>query len=209
LPSPRPLPDRARADRACAPAPPAAAPELPAIAVTAGGLTSAEVARRTLASSASVRARQAEVEAASAKVDQTMIQFFPRLTLKATYTRLSSTSSDFGSGALVGAANPGLLTTGPCPGGVGTCVLDSAGVPVGAAAFSIETIHDNYALNAQLIGALSDYVLRLSTPPRLPASVRRSRARRAVQSAGRSRSITVGACLARGAAQKSERPSRR
>lgn len=129
----------------------------------AGGLTADQVARRTVASSATVRAKLAEVEAAEAKVTQTAVQFFPRVTLKATYTRLSPVSSGFGSGALVGAGNPGLLTVGACPGGVGQCVLDSQGQPVGAAAFSIESLQNNYALSAQLAVPISDYVTRLSS----------------------------------------------
>lgn len=150
------------AHAAVAQQPPPKPAELPTIEAVPGGLTASEVARRTLATSATVRARQAEVDAAEAKVDQTMIQFFPRVTLQATYTRLSPVSSGFGSGALVGAGNPGLLTTGPCPAGGGTCVLDSAGQPVGAAAFAIETLEDNYSLTGQIVVPLSDYVLRLS-----------------------------------------------
>ncbi len=128
-----------------------------------GGLTSDQVARRTVASSATVRAKLAEVEAAEAKVTQTAVQFFPRVTLKATYTRLSPVSSGFGSGALVGAGNPGLLTVGACPGGAGQCVLDSQGQPVAAAAFSIDSLQNNYSLNAQLTVPISDYITRLNS----------------------------------------------
>lgn len=140
----------------------------------AGGLTSSQVARRTVASSATVRARQAEVEVAEAKFDQTTVQYFPRVGLKATYTRLSPVSSGFGSGALVGAGNPGLLTTGPCPGGVGVCVLDSAGQPVGAAAFEIESLKDNYALTASAAIPLSDYVTKLSHAAAAAQATRRA-----------------------------------
>lgn len=161
-----------------APAPgPAPAPALPgtelrdvpkeddaeqALAPTPGGLTAATVARRTISNSHTVKARMAEVDAARAKVDQTTYQFLPKLTLRAVYTRLSPVSSGLGSGALVGAANPGPLGVGPCPTGVGQCVLDSQGQPVGAAAFAFETIEDNYALSATLNVPISDYVLRLS-----------------------------------------------
>lgn len=129
-----------------------------------GGLTADQVARRTVANSHTARAKLYEVDAARAKVTQTAVAFLPRLKLEARYTRLSPVSSDFGSGALVGARNPGLLSVGPCPGGGGgQCVLDSAGAPVGAAAFAIETLQDNYALTASLAIPISDYVTRLSS----------------------------------------------
>jgi outer membrane protein TolC len=138
-----------------------AEPSLRVLAPVAGGLTADEVARRTLASSKSVRQKRAELEAAEAKVDQTTVQFFPRLTLKASYTRLSPVTVNFG-GALVGALHPGLLTTGPCPGGAGNCVLDAGGTPVGAEEFNIVSVNNNYDLTAQLDIPLSDYVFRLS-----------------------------------------------
>lgn len=102
----------------------------------AGGLTSSQVARRTVASSATVRARQAEVEVAEAKFDQTTVQYFPRVGLKATYAP-ASRPSRAGSAAAPSSARGirGCSRLGPCPGGVGVCVLDSAGQPVGAAAF--------------------------------------------------------------------------
>jgi outer membrane protein TolC len=127
-----------------------------------GGLTATEVARRALAASAAVKQKRAQVEAANEKITQTMIQFFPRLTALAGYTRLSPVSSAFG-GALVGAGNVGPLTTGPCPPPLaGTCVLDSGRAPVGAAAFTIPTVQDNWSVGARLSVPLSDYVLRLS-----------------------------------------------
>lgn len=154
--------------------PPAREEELAVIAPEAGGLTADEVARRALRASHNVRARQAEVEAAEARIQQTGVQFAPRLTLKASYTRLSPVSSSFGSGALVGALNPGLLSTGPCPTGAGTCVLDSRGVPVGAQAFAIKFLEDNYALSATLSVPLSDYLLRLSDAVASSSASRRS-----------------------------------
>jgi outer membrane protein TolC len=128
-----------------------------------GGLTADQVAARALANSATVEARLAELDVARAKVDQTTVQFFPRLTLTASYTRLSEVSAAFGSGALVGAQNPGTLAVGACPGGgAGQCVLDSRGQSVGAAAVAIVMPQDNWALTAKLSVPLSDYVLRLS-----------------------------------------------
>jgi outer membrane protein TolC len=127
-----------------------------------GGLTAETVARKTQANSYTVRARLAELDAARARLDQTTYQFLPRLTLRAQYVHLSPVTSGLGTGALVGAQNPGLLTTGPCPSGVGQCVLDAQGQPVGAAPFELESFESNYALTASLNVPLSDYVLRLS-----------------------------------------------
>lgn len=129
-----------------------------------GGLTADQVARRALAVSPSVKEKRAELAAASEKITQTRVSFFPRLSLFASYTRLSPVSVGFGSGALVGAQNAGALTTGPCPPPAvgGTCVLDSAGVPVGAVAFAIKQLTDNYALGARVSIPLSDYLFRLS-----------------------------------------------
>lgn len=128
----------------------------------AGGETAVGVARRAHVASPAVRAQRAQVRAAAARVDQAMIRFLPQLTLQATYTRLSAIDNSLGSGALVGALNPGLLGVGPCPTGTGQCVLDSGGAPVGAAAFSIQTPRDNYSLTASLAVPISDYVFKLS-----------------------------------------------
>ena len=53
-------------------------------------------------------------------------------------------------------------------------MVDSAGQPVGAAAFAIETLEDNYAVNAALVVPLSDYVLRLSHSTAAASASRRS-----------------------------------
>lgn len=158
--------------------PPAAAPEkdqdlnrpLPdsagllgkALKVVPGGLTADRVASRTLASAATVRAQQAELEAAEARIRETTARFFPRLTLGASYTRLSPVEAALGSGALAGAANSGPLGVGPCPSGTGQCVLDSAGEQAFAQAFSIESLENQYSVFATLSVPISDYVLTLS-----------------------------------------------
>jgi outer membrane protein len=144
-----------------------------ALAPTAGGLTADVVAERTVATSATVRVRMAELDAARARADRTLAEFLPTLTLRASYTRLSKVTSGFGSGALVGAQNPGLLTVGACPGG-GQCVLDAQGQPVGANQFAITTIQNNYALTASLVVPISDYVLRLSSAASGASANRRS-----------------------------------
>lgn len=146
--------------------PPSPAPKVDEVRIALtpvpGGLTADSVAARAVASSSTVQSKLAELDVARARVDQTTIQFYPRLTLSASYMRLSPVSGSFGEGATVGAANPGLLSVGPCPTGAGQCVLDAQGVPVGAAAFALVFPENNYALTAQLSVPLSDYLLRLS-----------------------------------------------
>ncbi len=127
----------------------------------AGGLTASAVARDAVAASPELAAKGAQVAAMAARVDQAMAALLPRVTVGASYTRLSPVDSSLG-GAIVGAANPGLLGVAPCPTGVGQCVVDSGGQPVGAAAFQIETPLDNYALTAGISVPISDYVLSLA-----------------------------------------------
>lgn len=147
-----------------------------AFATTPGGLMLSQLERRALASSATVQVRQAELEAAQDRVEQTTVAFFPRLSLKATYTRLSKVENTFGSGALVGAQNPGLLGVGPCPGGAGQCVLDAAGSPVGAQALELPSLLNNYAFTATLLVPLSDYALRLPDAAASAADTKRAAA---------------------------------
>lgn len=178
LAQPAPAPDAPAAPAAPAPGtpappdtpaatatpPPAPAPKVDeaaaALAPKPGGLTREIVARRSVGTSHSVRARLAELDAAQARLDRTTAQFLPRLTLRASYTRLSPVAAEFGEGALVGARTPGPLSVEACP--LGQCVVDSAGLPVGAVGVAIESLENNYALSASLSIPLSDYILTLS-----------------------------------------------
>ena len=148
--------------------------QIEGIEATAGGLTAEATSQRAIAASSDLMQRRADLETANAKIRQTTIQFFPQLVLRGSYTRLSPVAADFGSGALVGARNAGLLGVGPCPSGNGDCVLDSQGQPVGAAAFKIENLSDNFAVGASLTIPLSDYVLRLSDAASSAQSSRRA-----------------------------------
>jgi len=134
-------------------------PVLAAFTPQPGGLTANTVAERAVATSDTIAAKNAELKAAAAAVDSAMYQFYPRLTAKASYTRLSPVDVSFGSGALVGAVTPGQLHVN---GGADTTVRDSAGNPVGAQAFNIVIPVNSYSLGASLGVPLSDYVLRLS-----------------------------------------------
>ncbi|MCA9638737.1 MAG: TolC family protein, partial [Myxococcales bacterium] len=156
-----------------APPPPPAAAEGPdepvyedplvvALTPVAGGLTSDEVAKDALRSAPSIGLRTAELQQAAARVDKTMVASLPSLTGTASYTRLSKVNVDLGGGgSIVGAMNPGPLVVAPCPGGVGQCVVDSGGVPVGAAPFAFSFPLNSFSLQAQLAIPISDYILSM------------------------------------------------
>jgi outer membrane protein TolC len=139
-----------------------------------GGLTSEIVAKKAVAASPSIAGRQAEIDAANAKVDQAMLQFFPRLTLTASYVRTSPAKMELGGGGAM-VATPGVLgPTVPAPAvtqacnGVaaagGGCVTttDGATLPLIPFQLTIPSVVDNYSLSATLGVPISDYVLRLS-----------------------------------------------
>lgn len=132
-----------------------------ALAPTAGGLTADTAATAAASTSPAVVARSLEIDLARANRDATAARYVPRLTLSAGVTRTNTTDFDFGGGGFsVGALNAGPLTVGPCPAGGGTCVLDAAGMPVGAVApepFAIP--RNNYRVDANLSVPLSDYLL--------------------------------------------------
>lgn len=133
------------------------------IPVSETGLTADEVAKKAVENAPSLISKAADVEIAETRVGKTVASFVPRVELSAGYTRLSDVNVTFGSGALVGAANEGLLGVGACPDGTGNqCVVDGAGAPVGAASFDIPQILNQFALQAQLSIPISDYVFRLT-----------------------------------------------
>lgn len=81
-------------------------PLVTALAPQPGGLTPDEFAKIALQTHASLRAKQADLRAASARVDQALVNFFPRITLSASYLRLSEVEQDprlaqFGLGAQI------------------------------------------------------------------------------------------------------------
>lgn len=118
-----------------------------------GGLTARDVGRRAVGTSLEVRAKQAELAAASAEVDRAFVTWFPRLTLSARYVHLSPIDApSFGpdQGNLVVAP-----VAGPLP--PGTPLI---GVPSSALSFPVIT--DQYTLTASLTVPISDYVLRIS-----------------------------------------------
>ncbi len=130
-----------------------------------GGLTANEVAVRAVASSDTIAAKNAELKAAAAAVDSAMYQFYPKVSLKASYTRMSPVSVSLGSGYLVASDTQGPLQVTPNaanPGGTPVPVNNAAGHPVMAVPLSFVIPNNYYSLGASLSVPISDYVLRLS-----------------------------------------------
>jgi len=152
------------------------------IAPVAGGLTGDQVAERAIDAAPSIGIQQMAIERAAARVDQTLVSFLPQISGKASYTRLSKAAINFGSGASLGAATGPTdgsafqpVVVGPCPGGVGQCVLDPGGVPVGVTPpFKIDIPLNSFSLQAQLAIPISDYILSLSPARRGPIAARES-----------------------------------
>jgi outer membrane protein TolC len=168
--SAQPAPATSTPAPAAAPAGTPASPARPrdavveALAPVPGGLKPEQVGQRVATTSYSVAVKQAELRAAAAKVDQALVNFFPRVTLTATYTRLSEVENSLGGGGgLVGARNNGPLHTGPCPTDpTQSCVYDSGNLPVAAQPLSFPVILDNYSFVASVAVPVSDYVFRIS-----------------------------------------------
>jgi outer membrane protein TolC len=129
-------------------APPVAPPPLPAappdtlavaLAPKAGGLTPEAVAKTVSQTKHSVRSKQADLQAAAAKVDQAFVNYFPKVSLGAGYTRLSNLSLPNISFAFPGFPAVSLPATSLFP-----------------------IILNNYSLTASLAVPVSDYLLRLT-----------------------------------------------
>ncbi|WP_437818992.1 TolC family protein [Sorangium sp. So ce1078] len=179
----QPQPPQAPVAAAQPPAP-KADPLATALAPQPGGLTPDEVAKATLRTRASLRVKQAELRAASARVDQALVNFFPRITLTATYTRLSEVEiPPLGAGApVLGVVDaqgrplldeqgqpeftPGRLSTAPCPGAPDAqCISDggSGFVALGESpGLVLPSSVNSYSLTASLAVPISDYVFRIS-----------------------------------------------
>ena len=120
---------------------PAAAPDPIAIALAPkpGGLTAEEVSKIVSRTKYSVRGKQEDLKAAAARVDQALVGFFPRVSVSASYTRLSPLSL------------PPVCFPGPCP-------------PQMPIQFStiFPVLLNSTQFAASVSVPVSDYVLRLS-----------------------------------------------
>lgn len=112
------------------------------------GLTADRIAARAVATSFDVRARHAEVAAASAAVDQALVGYFPRVTVSARYARLSDiTPPTFGNLVAAPGAPPGPIADG----------TQLVNVPL-----AIPVVLNQTSFQASLNVPLSDYLLRIS-----------------------------------------------
>jgi outer membrane protein len=140
-----------------------------------GGMTASEAAALAVSHAPTVEQRRAELAAELATADETLAMYLPSLTVSASTARVSPAEMDFlGGGVLVGAENAGPLLVAPCPGGVGSCVVDSEGALVGGVSMDpIEIPLQQSRLTAQLTVPLRDYALKIK-PARTGAVARTS-----------------------------------
>lgn len=121
------------------------------LALMPGGWTAEQVAQRARTSSYDVAAKHEALRAAAARVDQALLNFVPRLTGTARYTRLSP----------VDGASFGSLVTPP-PGFAGPGLIP-AGTPLFAVPLGFPSPPLNsYTIQASLAVPISDYFLRIS-----------------------------------------------
>lgn len=163
LAQPAPPPPAAPAGDSAGAAPPAAAPlasvtepkdaaavlerELDDLVGRPGGLTADTVAQRAVATSQDVAAAEARRGAADADVDGARVRYAPRLTLGASYQRLSPIDEP-SLGTLVAA--PGAEAGRPLP----------DGAPLVAVPIRFPAVLDQIQLRASLVVPLTDYFLR-------------------------------------------------
>lgn len=111
------------------------------------GLTAEQVAERARASSPALARQREELRAAAADVDRALAGYWPRLTLEARYTRVSSVESSAGTIVAAPGQGPGPLAPG----------AELVNVPL-----EFPTIENQYALEANLVVPLSDYFLKVA-----------------------------------------------
>lgn len=113
-----------------------------------GGVTAEQVAVRAMQTSYTVKASQETVASQQARVDQAEANWYPRIGLKASYTRLSEfTPPTLSSGGAL------VATTQP-PGTINP-------TPLVAANFAIPLVFNQWLLQATLAVPISDYFLRI------------------------------------------------
>lgn len=150
-----------------------------ALAPQPGGLTADTIAKRAVAESPMVAAKEAQIQKAAAQLDQTIVAFLPIVGVKAGYTRLSKATINFGAVSSVAAVGDGAPAKGEPPRAIGPCLTDftmtctyptdgtdpnqnpEAVNLIAAPPFDIKIPLNAYSLQANLSIPLSDYVLSL------------------------------------------------
>lgn len=113
----------------------------------AGGLVADEMARRALATSPALVAKTQEVAAARAQLERAVLDYLPRLSGSASYSRLSRVD------------NPALGNLVLAPGAAQGPLQD--GQPLVAAPLRVQSLQNVTSLNSALNIPLTDYVFRL------------------------------------------------
>ncbi|MEZ4302336.1 MAG: TolC family protein, partial [Polyangiaceae bacterium] len=119
-----------------------------------GGLSLDEVARLALKTKPGLRAKQAELAAAAAKVDQAYVNYFPRLSVAFTYTRLSPVENPF---AAVAGFTGSKVEFPKCPDNP----ADDPSTPTDESDRRCG-FFDNYNFTASVAIPVSDYLLRIT-----------------------------------------------
>lgn len=123
---------------------------------TGNGWTADQVGQRARKVNYDVAAKNEALRAAAAKVDQATLNYFPRLSGLARYTRLSPItppSLGGGGGSQVVAVGPGVTPGQPLP---------ASPLLIAAPPFTFPVILDNYSLQASLAVPISDYFFRIA-----------------------------------------------
>ncbi|MEO8800275.1 MAG: TolC family protein [Polyangiaceae bacterium] len=122
---------------------------------TPNGITADVVGKRAAETSYSAKASEQALAVAAARVDAAWANWLPRLSAKASYTRLSSfTPPSLGSLSVLVGPNNQPLPTNTTVEGSGAKVID---VPL-----SFPLVLDNWSLAASLVVPISDYFFRIN-----------------------------------------------
>jgi outer membrane protein TolC len=136
---------------------PASADQIP---IDPKGLTADTVGARARATSFSAKAQAEALRAAAARVDQAWVNYLPRLTAQASYTRLSDfTPPVLFSGLVVSPNGPGSVTTTDPTTKVTTLNSGTNLIVAGPSGFGL--VLNNYSLSAGIVVPISDYFLRI------------------------------------------------
>lgn len=118
--------------------------------VSPNGLTADQVAKRAAETSYQAKASEEALRGAAARVDAAWANFLPRLSGKASYTRLSNFTPP-SLGVLSGPCDQ-TAPSGPAPAGQQNCNIGLA----------FPLVLNNYSLSASIVVPISDYLLRIN-----------------------------------------------
>ncbi|MGH7285225.1 MAG: TolC family protein, partial [Polyangiaceae bacterium] len=136
---------------------PPPAPETPLdsdlLKPTPDGLTADQVGKRAAQTSYAAKASEQALEAAAARVDAAWASFLPRLSGKASYTRLSEFAApNLGNLQILVDSNGQPLANG----------ANAAGGTVVNVPLTFPLVFNNYLLQASIVVPISDYFLRIN-----------------------------------------------